>query len=413
MKGVLRLAAVFAAIAVLAMPLAGAEAPVAAEKGNPFGLEKIIAFYGGDIKSQSFARIHSRGDWRAWKARGGVASAGITHQGFLSKSVEEASDYLVNIDFGDNPNPVLNIDEFGWDFDGGIDQHTAAILKAVHGKKPEMKIAVWQSSPVTPELAAVYRDTVELVMLETYFDLTDAWTIAFQLQTARLTGLVDRSVVGLGLGGEGEDGGGWAWTRTAEELDQQVRLIRFVAPESPGLAFFGKFLTGDRAMRMTDEQLEGICSRFNEFPTDGTGLRPELLKLGKAFTKRYKGPAVFCSSAFVYPHFHSGHDGGAFGSSIDPPVARVLMMNLGKRDAKGVKVRLRTRDEGSELWAAGSVDIPARSVVATALPVLPSQRFRGLPLGSSVMEVDAPGCEVFNYTDSRYHGIARKWAAEQ
>ncbi len=390
--------------AALALPLAGCGSILmsAESEKKPFGLEKVIAFYGWDTKSQTLSR---GGDWMAWKARGGVACVSVTHQGFLSKNVEEASDILVNKDFGGNPNPVLNIDEFGWDYDGGLDQHVAAILRAVHRKKPELKIAVWQMrGPVAPGLAAVYRDTVELVMMETYHDLNDAWMIAFQLQAARLNGLVGRTVIGLGLGQEDAGKGGGEWTRTAEELDQQVRLIRLVAPESPGLAFFGKFLTGDRAVRMTDEELEGICSRFNEYPTDGTGLGPELLKLGKTFTKRYKGPAVFCSSAFVYPHFHSGYDGGAFATGLVPPVARVLMMNLGEKDAKGVKVSLKTRGEGSEPWAAGSVDIPARSVVATALPVLPGQSWRGWPWGSSVMEVDAPGCEVFSFQDSRLHG---------
>ena len=137
-------------------------------------------------------------------------------------------------------NPVITIDEFGWDYDGGIDRHTAAILKAVHQKKPGLKIAVWQMrGPVAPGLAAVYRDTVELVMMETYFDLKDAWMIPFQLQTARLNGLLGKTIIGLGIGKESPDLGGHPWTQTKEELDQQLRLIRFVAPESPGVAFFG------------------------------------------------------------------------------------------------------------------------------------------------------------------------------
>ncbi len=407
MKGFKRSVGLCAVMAMLASPLAGAEAPVAAEKGKPFGLEKIIAFYSGDFKSQTFAR---GGDWRAWKARGVVTSQGVNHQSFLGKDVEAASNVLASMGIGENPNPVINVDEFGWDYDGGLDQHTAAILRALHRKRPELKIAVWQMrGPVAPELAAVYRDTVELVMLETYRDLNDAWMIPFQLQAARLTGLVDRTVIGLGLGAESDHLGGWEWTRTAEELDQQVRLIRMVAPESPGLAFFGSWYVGKdpaqepRAARFTKEELDKICLRFNETPTDGTGLKAELLELGKTFTRRYEGPAIFCSSQFVLPYFHSGHDGGPWGSTHKPPVARVLMMNLGEKDAEGVKVRLRSRGEGSEPWAAGTVGIPARSVIVALVPILPGKSFRGWN-GSEIMEVDAPGCEVFNFLDSRHHG---------
>ena len=109
----------------------------------PFGLDKIIAFYKTDpeLKSPTVARA---GDWRECQRRGGIVSQGVLHYHFLQKSVEAGSDYLAKLDFGDNPNPVIDIDEFGWDFDGGIDQHTAAILKAVQKKRPELKIAIWQ-----------------------------------------------------------------------------------------------------------------------------------------------------------------------------------------------------------------------------------------------------------------------------
>ena len=107
------------------------------------GLEKVIAFYGAypELESQTFTR---GGDWKYWQARGGIVSEGVVHYNFLRKNVDEAADVLVQMDFADNPNPVVNIDEFGWDYDGGIDQHTAAILQAVHEKRPDLKITVWQ-----------------------------------------------------------------------------------------------------------------------------------------------------------------------------------------------------------------------------------------------------------------------------
>jgi hypothetical protein len=243
---------------------AGAQDSGSRGKDRPFGLDKVVAFYGApqDIRSANFVLS---GDWEYWRRRGGVASRGITHQQFLRKSVDEASDILVNLDFQGNPNPVVTIDEFGWDYDGGIDRHCAAILNAVHRKRPDLRFAVWQMrGPVAPGLAAVYRDTVDLVMLETYFDLKDAWMIPFQLQAARLSGLLGRTVIGLGIGSESPNLGGHRWTQTKEELDQQIRLIRLVAPESPGVAFFGLDRLGK--CPLTAEQLDQLAGRFIPLP---------------------------------------------------------------------------------------------------------------------------------------------------
>jgi hypothetical protein len=55
---------------------------------------------------------------------------------------------------------------------------------------------------------------------------------------------------------------------------------------------------------------------------------------------------------------------------------------------------MRERGESGAVWAKGIVDLPARSVVAATLPVLPGQRWTGWN-GSEIMEVEAPGCEVF------------------
>lgn len=365
------------------------------------GLNRIIAFYGAypELKSQTFARSS---DWQYWNKRGGIASKGVVHQAFLRQNIDEAADYLTKLDFGDNPNPMIDIDELGWDFDGGIDQHSMEILKATHNKRPSLKIAVWQMrGPVAPKLAAVYRNIVELVMMETYVDLNDSWMIAFQLQAARLNGLLKKSLVALGLGKESDDKGGDRWTQTAEELEQQIRLIRFVAPESPGVAFFGKWKLKENNCPLTGKQLDEICGRFLEIPTDGYGLEPKLFQLGRVFTENYDEPAIFCSSSFVLPYFHSGHDGGQWGETYEPPVARALMMNLGNKDAEGMKVSLRDQEKG--VWAAGPVDIPARSVVVALLPILPGKGFWGWG-GTSTMEVDAPEHMVFRFLASRHHG---------
>ena len=87
----------------------------------------------------------------------------------------------------------------------------------------------------------------------------------------------------------------------------------------------------------------------------------------------------------------------------DPPTVRLLLMNLGQQDARGVKARLRTPGEGGEVWASGEADIPARSVVVALLGILPGKQYSGWT-GTEILEVEAPGAEVFNFKDSRFHG---------
>ena len=64
---------------------------------------------------------------------------------------------------------------------------------------------------------------------------------------------------------------------------------------------------------------------------------------------------------------------------------------------------MQLRDWQKGVWAAGPVNIPARSVVVALLSILPGKDFWGWG-GTSIMEVDAPGSEVFNFLDSRHHG---------
>ncbi len=148
--------------------------------------------------------------------------------------------------------------------------------------------------------------------------------------------------------------------------------------------------------------MDAACLGFRKVPTDGSGLRPDLLALGRTFTKRYRQPAIFCSSEFVLPHFHSGHDGGAWGEGFQPPTARVLLMNLGEKGAKGVKLRLRSPGDRGQVWAEGLVDLPARRVTVAALPILPGKTYSGW-VGTEEIEVVAPGCQVFTFRDSRFH----------
>jgi hypothetical protein len=82
-------------------------------------------------------------------------------------------------------------------------------------------------------------------------------------------------------------------------------------------------------------------------------------------------------------------------------VARSHLMNVGDKDAKGITVALRSPGVGGEVWGEGPVDIPARSVAVGVLPILPGKNWHGWT-GTEIMEVGAPGCEVFNFKDSRF-----------
>ena len=180
--------------------------------------------------------------------------------------------------------------------------------------------------------------------------------------------------------------------------------------ESPGMAFFGQGTVDEYPI--TAEDIDELCSGFLEIPTDGSGLKPELLKLGKMFTKKYEQPAIFCSPSLVMPNYYPGHLGPEdkwtdWGKLVQPYTFRALMMNLGEQDAKDVIVRLRNRKkEGdewvkAEVWAKGIVDVPARSLAVAVLPVMPGKTWTSWA-GKWFLEVEAPGCAVFTFLNACY-----------
>lgn len=331
-----------------------------------------------------------------------MAAVGKTWFDLLKNPVAKAVDVLLNLDYGDNPKPIVCIDEFGFDYDGQIDLKTAEVLTATKEKKPSLHLAVWQMrGPVAPKLAATYRDIVDLVLLETYVSPKDVWLIAAQAQAARLNGLLAKSIVALGAGRCGRDNIDWA--RTKAEIEEQIRFIRLVAPESPGVAFFAV----DSNMKnqpITLEDIDEICRRFDDIPTDGTGLRPELIQLHQTFSKRYEKPALVCSPSWVQPNFSPGHPGAdgewnGWGELVKPYTFRVLMMNLGEEEARDVIVRLRNPGEDGSVFAKGIVDLPAKSNTVAVLPVFGQWK---VWTGKWKLEVEAPGCEVLTFNLSHH-----------
>ena len=170
------------------------------------------------------------------------------------------------------------IDEFGFDYGGQMDQKSAQILRQAKLKKPDLDLAVFQMrEPIPQVLAEAYRDAADLVMFESYVsNQKQYWWIATQVWSARRYGLLPKTIVVLGVGKGGNPGENWAGTK--EELEQQIRFVRLIAPESPGVGFFGG----------TPELLasaDALCAQFFHFPTNGSGLPVEVRDLAKTFSR--------------------------------------------------------------------------------------------------------------------------------
>ncbi len=267
------------------------------------GLDRVIAFTyipkGYDpkqLRSVTFIEPTKPQDWQYWSGRGAVAAIGHTWFDLLRNPVDKSVETLTRLDYGQNPQPVVSIDEFGFDFGGQTDQKSAAILRETKRQRPDLRLSVWEMrGPIPKPLADAYRDVVDLVMLECYVgDKKDYWWIATQVQAARMHGLLPKTIVALGLGKGGNPGEDWA--RTREELEQQVRFVRLIAPESPGIGFFAAGATPELMA-----EADGLCGRFFDLPTDGTKLPDDVTTLAKLFSTPPGKPTLVCSPTWVEP----------------------------------------------------------------------------------------------------------------
>jgi hypothetical protein len=238
-------------------------------KTKVLGLDKVFAFTYSPAKDFDLKQLHSvtlvgpvnSADWKYWQSRGVVAAVAHTWYDLLRSPVEKAVDNLVGQDYSGNPRPVNMIDEFGFDYGGQMDQKSAQILRQTKLKKPDLALAVFQMrEPIPQVLAESYRDAADAVMFESYVsNQKQYWWIATQVWSARRYGLLPKTIVVLGVGKGGNPGENWAGTK--EELEQQIRFVRLIAPESPGVGFFGG----------TPELLtnaDALCTHFFHFPTN-------------------------------------------------------------------------------------------------------------------------------------------------
>ncbi len=357
------------------------------------GLDRVIAFTFIPTKDFDPKQLHSvtligptqPEEWRYWRTRGIVAGVGHTWFDLLRSPLEKAADNLAGQNYGGNPRPVVMIDELGFDYGGLMDEKAAHILRQTKLRQAGLGLAVWEMrGPIPQVLAEAFRDVADLVMMESYVgDITQYWWIACQVWSARRFGILSKTIVVLGVGKGGNSGEDWA--ESGEELERQVRFVRLIAPESPGVGFYGgssELLT----------RADALCTRFSDIPTDGRGLPKDALAVARTFSDGYDGPTLVISPDLVEPNY--SQDGT--GRLAEPKTLRAYLINLGDQDARRVKVRLRnTSDNGGNVFAAGVVPIiPRRGEAVGVLRVTAPWREW---VGEWKMEVEAPGCRVLPF----------------
>jgi len=362
-------------------------------KSKVLGLDRVIAFTYSPGKDFDVKQMHSvtfvgpvnAADWKYWRPRGVVMGTGHAWFDLMRSPVEKAVDILAGQDYAGNPQPVMMIDEFGFDFGGEMDRKAAQILRQTKLKKPELALAVWEMrGPIPQVLAETYRDVADLVMMESYVgSRRQYWWIASQAWSARKFGILPKTIFVLGVGKGGNPGEDWAETK--EELEQQIRFVRLIAPESPGVGFFGG----------TPELLnaaDALCAHFMQIPTTGAGLPEEVRNLAQTFSHRYANPTLVVSPSFVQPDYKENGS----GALSDSKSMRAYLINLGDSDAKNVKVRLRNQPNlGGNVFAEGVVPvIPAGSEAIGVLNITDMWREW---VGQWILEVDAPGCNVLSF----------------
>jgi hypothetical protein len=362
-------------------------------KNKVLGLKQVVAFTYTPTKDFDPKQLHAvtlfgpvnAGDWKYWRARGVVPGVAHTWFDLLRSPVDKAADLLAAQDFGGNPQPLAMIDEFGFDYGGQMDEKSAQVLRAAKRRRPDVALAVWDMrGPMSQVLADAYRDTAELVMMESYVGSARRyWLLAAQAWSARRFGILAKTILVLGVGKGGNAGEEWA--QSAAELEQQMRFVRMIAPESPGIGFYSGT---PELLRAAD----ALSPHYFHYPASGAGLPAEVRELANTFTRRYAKPTLVVSPSFVEPNY----TGDGQGNMVEPKTMRAYIINLGDRDAHDVKLRLRNPpNQGGNVFAEGVAPlIPKRS---EAIGIMPVKDLWRVWVGQWIVEVDAPGCEVLTY----------------
>ena len=163
----------------------------------------------------------------------------------------------------------IMIDELGGYDDAKLRESTAFKgLKEFCAVNDDLFVALWVCGVPTPSLMnlgkGIYRKKgVDLMILEDYVNyiipelksfLPDE-TMRFRIETARRQDVLHTSVVAVGIHGNAK-----IFTMTDDELEEQVRTIKRLAPEMPGLGIYatGKKMTNRPLIFFADE----LCAKY-------------------------------------------------------------------------------------------------------------------------------------------------------
>ncbi|MCP4640777.1 MAG: hypothetical protein GY851_10105 [bacterium] len=145
----------------------------------------------------------------------------------------------------------IAIDEFGLfqttDFGIGM----ANALLTVRERFPDTPLYVWQAMETRTPVAAALRRSADLIMHECYMEYLGHRYESFDrmAQRVRDEGLTHNSIFGLACTSE-------KTSTSAEQLTEQFRYIRELAPELPGVAFYKAYGAGAALAPLADELFE-------------------------------------------------------------------------------------------------------------------------------------------------------------
>ena len=99
--------------------------------------------------------------------------------------------------------------------------------------------------------------TIDLIMPERYhtWDAPMEESLKKDINMLRQMGVLHKTVIGLGTHRNYAGYGNAA--QHAEYLEKQIALIRKLAPESPGMAFYN-----DAALPGVKEKVDGFCKKY-------------------------------------------------------------------------------------------------------------------------------------------------------
>ncbi len=127
--------------------------------------------------------------------------------------------------------PAIAIDEFNYDNGGKIDKKMAEALLEVKKAVPKLFVICWGAGGLGADLLLrTFKTSADLVVPEIYVRFSEEYKrFDITAKLARKFHLADKTIIALGLG---------KWITTEYELENQIRYVRKIFPESPGIGFF-------------------------------------------------------------------------------------------------------------------------------------------------------------------------------